>query len=149
MTQSPQAKESQLRKLITEMRLMEGTVNTLQQRLQIVLASASELSLAQKSLKDLKNIEPGNSLLVPIGGSAFINAKLGDPDKVVVGIGANVSLEMTHLDALNDVSERLEEMEKAQNSIEQQLGQILAQLKTHQSIAERLSSEIQKNNSGT
>jgi hypothetical protein len=40
-------------------------------------------------------------------------------------------------------------MEKAQNSIEQQLGQILAQLKSHQSIAERLSSEIQKNNSGT
>jgi prefoldin alpha subunit len=144
MAQSPQAKENQLRQLITEMRMMEGTVNTLQQRLQIVLASVSELRLARKSLEDLKNIEPGNNLLVPIGGSAFINANLGDSDKIVVGIGADVSLEMTQYDALNDISERLEEMEKAQSSIEQQLTQIMAQLQSHQRMVERLSSEIQQ-----
>jgi prefoldin alpha subunit len=144
MAQSPQAKENQLRQLITEMRMMEGTVTTLQQRLQIVLASVSELRLARKSLEDLKNIEPGNNLLVPIGGSAFINANLGDSDKIVVGIGADVSLEMTQYDALNDISERLEEMEKAQSSIEQQLTQIMAQLQSHQRMVERLSSEIQQ-----
>ena len=144
MAQGLPQKENQLRQLVTEMRMMEGTVNTLQQRLQVVLASVSELRLAKQSLGDLKDIESGSNLLVPVGGAAFIKASLGDVDKVVVGIGADVSLEMEYDDAVKDVDERLQEMEKAQNSIEQQLGQIMAQLEAHQSVAERLSAEIQQ-----
>ena len=144
MAQGLPPKENQLRQLVTEMRMMEGTVNTLQQRLQVVLASVSELRLAKQSLGDLKDIKSGSNLLVPVGGAAFINANLGDVDKVVVGIGADVSLEMEYEDAVKDVDERLQEMEKAQTSIEQQLGQIMAQLQSHQSMAERLSAEIQQ-----
>ena len=144
MSQGLQQKENQLRQLVTEMRMMEGTVNTLQQRLQVVLASVSELRIAKQSLEDLKNIENGNSLLVPVGGAAFINANLGELDSVVMGIGADVSVEMSYDDALKDVNERLEEMEKAQDSIEQQLGQIMAQLEAHQNMAENLSAEVQQ-----
>jgi len=143
MAQGLQQKENQLRQIVTEMRMMEGTVNTLQQRLQIVVASVSELRLAKQSLEDLKGVKLGSNLLVPVGGAAFINANLGDVEKVVVGIGADVSLEMAYEDAVKDINERLEEMEKAQGSIEQQLGQIMAQLDAHQSVAERLSAEIQ------
>lgn len=144
MTMSLSQKENQLRQILTEMRMMEGTVNTLQQRLQVVLASVTELRVAKQSLGDIKGNEPGSNLLVPVGGATFINASLGDIDRVVVGIGADVSLEMVYEDAVKDVSERLQEMEKAQASIEQQLGQIMAQLEAHQSIAERRSAEIQQ-----
>jgi prefoldin alpha subunit len=149
MTQSLSEKENKLRQLLTEMRMMEGTVNLLQQRLQVVMASVSELRLANQSLGDLKDIQSGSNLLVPIGGAAFINASLGNVQKVVVGIGADVSLEMTYDDAVKDVSERLMEMEKAQTSIEQQLGQIMAQLEAHQTVVERLSSEIQQTVQGS
>ena len=143
MAQGPQDKENQLRQIITEMRMMEGSVNTLQQRHQIVVSSVSELRVAKQSLEDLKNINTGSNLLVPIGGAAFINASLGDVEKVVVGIGADVSLEMNYDDAVKDINERLEEMEKALASIEQQLNQIMAQLEAHQDMAERLSAELQ------
>ncbi|MCJ7730746.1 prefoldin subunit alpha [Candidatus Bathyarchaeota archaeon] len=143
MAQGLQQRENQLRQLVTEMRMMEGSVNTLQQRLQMVVSSVSELRVAKQSLEDLKGIKPGSNLLVPVGGAAFINASLGDFDKVVVGIGADVSIEMAYDDAVKDVNERLDEMEKAQGSIEQQLGQIMAQLEAHQNMAERLSAEIQ------
>jgi prefoldin alpha subunit len=143
MSQGLQQKENKLRQIITEIRMMESTVNTLQQRLQIVIASLSELRMAKQSLEDLKNVYPENNLLVPIGGAAFINAKLGEIDKVVMGIGANVSVEMSLDDAVKDVTERVKEMEKAQGSIEQQLRQIMTQLEAHQNVAERLSAEIQ------
>ncbi len=149
MSQGLQQKENQLRQLVTEMRMMEGTVNTLQQRLQVVLASVSELRVAKQSLEDLKNIKLGNNLLVPVGGAAFINATLGELDKIVMGIGADVSVEMTYEDALKDVNERLEEMEKAQGSIDQQLGQIMAQLESHQAMAENLSTNIQQGVQGS
>lgn len=143
MSSGLQQKENQLRQLLTEMRMMEGSSNTLQQRLQQVLAAVSELRLAQQSLGDLKKVESGTNLLVPVGGGAFINAEMGGIDNVVVGIGADVSVEMQYDDAVKDVNGRLAEMEKAQASIEEQLGQILAQLETHKGMAERLSAEIQ------
>lgn len=142
-------KENQLRQILLEIRMMEGTVNTLQQRLQIVIASLSELNIAKNSLEDLNKIEPGNHLLVPVGGAAFVNATLGEINTVIIGIGADVSVEMTFNDALADITERLNEMEKAQESIQQQLGQIMAQLQTHQGIAERLSTEIQSTFQGS
>ena len=122
---------------------MEGTVNILQQRFSQVLAAVSELRLAQKSLGDLKETQPDSNLLVPVGGGAFVDARMGSIDKVVVGIGAGVSVEMQYDAAVEDVNHRLSEMEKAQASIDQQLRQILAQIESHQSVAERLSAEIQ------
>lgn len=123
--------------------MMENSVNVLQQRLQQVLAAVSELRLAQKSLEDLKDTEPGSNLLVPVGGGAFVDAKMGEINNVVLGVGAGVSVEMPYDTAVEDVSGRLAEMVKAQSSIDQQLRQILAQIESHQSVAERLSAEIQ------
>ena len=143
MSSGLQQKENQLRQLLSEMRMMEGSSNTLQQRLQQVIAAVSELRMAKNSLGDLKLVESGTNLLVPVGGGAFINAEMGGIDTVVVGIGAGVSVEMQYEDAVKDVNDRLSEMEKARASVEEQLGQILAQLETHQNMAERLSAEIQ------
>ena len=143
MSTGLQQKENQLRQLLTEMRQMEGTVNILQQRFSQVITAVSELRLSQKSLADLKDTKKDSNLLVPVGGGAFINAKMGSIEKVVVGIGAGVSVDMQYDAAVEDVSERLSEMEKAQASIDQQLRQILAQIESHQNVAERLSAEIQ------
>jgi len=140
---SQQEKEKQLRRFVTEMRMMEGSVDVLNQRLQLLTASISELRLAQGSLRDLKGIESGNPLLVPVGGGVFMDAQLGDISKVVVGIGADVSVEMYYDKAVEEIGERLQEMEQAQGAVQQQLGQILAQLESHQGMAERLSMELQ------
>jgi len=140
---SQQDKEKQLRRLVTEMRMMEGSVDVLNQRLQLLTSSISDLRLAQGSLRDLKGIESGNPLLVPVGGGVFMDAQLGDISKVVVGVGADVSVEMEYKKAVEDIGERLQKMEQAQGAVQQQLGQILAQLESHQGMAERLSMEIQ------
>ncbi len=142
-------KENQLRQIVAEMRQMEGSVNVLQQRFSQVMAAVSELRLAQKSLGDLNETQPDSNLLVPVGGGAFIDAKMGSIENVVVGIGAGVSVEMQYDAAVEDVTGRLTEMEKAQTAIDQQLRQILAQIESHQSMAERLSAEIQSTVQGS
>jgi len=133
---SQQDKEKQLRRLVTEMRMMEGSADVLNQRLQLLASSISELRLAQGSLRDLKDIESGNPLLVPVGGGVFMDAQLGDISKVVVGVGADVSVEMNYDEAVEDIGERLQEMEQAQGAVQQQLSQILAQLESHQGMVQ-------------
>jgi len=127
---------------------MQGSVDVLQQRLQILQGAMADLQIAISSLKALKEAEEGDSVLVPLGGGTFVNATLGDLRKVIVGVGADVSVEMDLDEGLEDVSGRLEEGEKASQSAQQQLGQILAQMQTHQNMVNRLSAQLRGEASG-
>lgn len=138
-----QDKENQLRRIVSEMQMMEGSVQVLEQRSQLLGANIQELRLAQTSLNSLKTVEEGNPILVPVGGSVFINSAIGELEKVIVGVGASVSVEMSYDKAVEEVNARLEELEKAMASVQEQLSQILAQLETHQGMAERLSADLQ------
>jgi prefoldin alpha subunit len=136
-------KEDQLRRILYELQMMEGTAQVLQQRLQILTSAQQELRVSQQSLNDMKELKPETPMLIPIGGAAFIHAKTGPIDKVIVGIGADVSVEMEFPKALEDVNKRLEEVEKTLASVEEQLGQVLAQMQSHQEVGNRLSAELQ------
>jgi prefoldin alpha subunit len=136
-------KEDQFRRLVVELRLMQGSAEILQQRLDLLRTALTDLRVAGSSLKALKDVEDGTPILVPMGGGTFVDAKLGDLSKVIVGIGAGASLEMDLEAALDDVSNRLSEVEKAAQSVQQQLEQILGQMQIHQDGINRLSAELQ------
>ena len=136
-------KEDQFRRLVVELRLMQGSAEILQQRLDLLRTALTDLRVADSSLKALKDVEDGTPILVPMGGGAFVDANLGDLSKVIVGIGAGASLEMDLEDALEDVSNRLSEVEKAAKSVQQQLEQIIGQMQIHQDGINRLSTELQ------
>ncbi len=63
-------------------------------------------------------------MLVPIGGSSYVKVKLADPDKVIVGMGAGVSVEKTLPEARATLKERLDELSKTMNSAQQQFSQV-------------------------
>jgi prefoldin alpha subunit len=122
---------------------MEGTANVLQQRMQILTQAQAELRVSQQSLSDLKEVQPDTPILIPVGGAAFIHAKTAPLDKVIVGVGADISVEMDYPKAVDDVKTRLEEVEKTLTSVDEQLGQVLAQMQSHQDAGNRLSAELQ------
>jgi prefoldin alpha subunit len=138
-----QSKEDQLRRILYELQLMEGTAQVLQQRMQVLTSAQAELRLSQQSLNEMKELKPDTPILVPVGGATFVHAKTGGLDKVIVGVGADVSVEMELPKALEDVNKRLEEVEKTLTSVEEQLGQVIAQMQSHQEAGNRLSAELQ------
>ena len=137
------SKEDQLRRILYELQLMENTAQILQQRLQILANAQIELRVRQQSLTEMKDLQPDTPILVPVGGAAFIHAKTAPLDKVIVGVGADVSVEMEYPKALEDVNKRLEEVEKTLVAVEGQLSQVLAQMQSHQEAGNRLSAELQ------
>ena len=140
---SAQNKEEQLRQILYQLQLMEGSVQTLQQRLEVLNTASADLAMSKNSLSELQNQKIETPILVPIGGGAFINAKTADISKVIIGIGADVSVEMELEKTIELVSNRLEEVEKAQISVQEQLSQILNQMQVYQSVGQRLSTELQ------
>ena len=135
-------REDQTRRLIYELQLMQGTADTLQQRLAILQNALADLRVAEESLKGLSETEEGSPILIPMGGGTLVNAQLGDTSKVIINIGAEVSIDMPLEDAQKNVADRLENVEKTNASVEQQLQQLLAQMEVHRDGINRLSAQI-------
>ncbi len=135
-------KEETLRRLIAELRLMQSSAEVLQRRLELLKSMEAELRMAESALKALREVEEGTPILIPIGGGTYIDARIGALNRVIVGVGADVSVEMEPEKALEDLSNRLEEVERASRAVEQQLEQLLMQMEIHQEGISRLAAEL-------
>ena len=121
-----------------EMRYLEQTAETLQQRISMVNAAISDLTYASMTLEGIEKEKENAELLVPIGGSAYVKAKLADTNKVIVGMGAGVSVEKTLAEAKATLKERLDELEKTMNAAQQQFNQVAERINTGRSRLETL-----------
>jgi prefoldin alpha subunit len=136
--------EDEVRKLSMQLRYFEQTAENLQQRLGMLNAALSDLSYASLTLESIQQEKENAEMLVPIGGSSYISVKLANPDKVVVGLGAGVSVEKTVTEAKAIVKERMDELQKTQVSAQQQLGQISERINQDRSRMESLLSGIRE-----
>ncbi len=139
---TPSGDEQELQKLSMELRYFEQTAENLQQRLGMLNAAVSDLSYANMTLENMEKEKENAELMVPIGGGNYITAKLATPDKVVVGMGAGVSIEKTLAEAKAIVKERIEELQKTQVSAQQQLSQIAERINSDRNRMESLLSKV-------
>jgi len=116
------------RELAVTLRILEGTAEALQARLNLVNAALTEQNFAKITLEGVEKETPDSSLFVPIGGGSFIKAKLQSSDKVIVGIGAGVSIERTITEAKQTVQNRISELEKTRVSLQQQFVQVAGRI---------------------
>ena len=116
--------DEELRKLSVELRMLEQTAEALQSRLSMINAVATDLTYANMALENLDKEKENVELLVPIGGTSYIRAKLDNPDKIIVGLGAGVSAEKTRQEAKEIIKKRLEDLGKNQQAVQQQFVQV-------------------------
>jgi prefoldin alpha subunit len=116
--------EEELRRLNVEMRLLEQTAEAVQTRVNMVNAVITDLTYATMTLEGLEEEKEGAELLVPIGGNSYAKTKLVNPDKMIVGVGAGVSVEKTLPETKEIIKKRLEDLEKTRGSLQQQFTQV-------------------------
>ena len=136
--------EEELRRLSVEMRYLEQTADTLQQRLSMLNAAITDLSYANMTLDGVEKEKENSELLVPIGGSSYVKMRLASADKVIVGIGAGVSVEKSLPEAKAMLKERLDELEKSSEAAQQQFSQIADRINTGRNRLETLLSSVRE-----
>ena len=139
--------EEELRKLSFEMRILQGEAEALQSRINMVNAVITDLTYANMALDGLEKHKEDAELLVPIGGSSYVKAKLQDPEMVLVGLGAGVSAEKTVQETKEIVKKRLEDLEKTRTSLRQRLAQVAQRIEEDRARFEELAAELRKENS--
>jgi prefoldin alpha subunit len=128
---SPDAGEQQVRQLLSDVRLLENSARILQSRLDIISAALSETLTAVQTLEGSREATEGTESLIPIGSGSFVKARLAEPQKAIIGIGAGVCIEKTTDDSIKELRVRSSELEKARGTITNQLEQVLGQTEAY------------------
>ncbi len=140
------SQEEELRRLSVEMRYLEQTAETLQQRISMINAALTDLTYANATLEGIEQEKENAEMLVPIGGSSYVKVKLANPDKVIVGLGAGVSVEKSLVDAKATIKERLDELEKTLQSAQTQFSQVAERLNSGRGRLESLLATVRQGN---
>lgn len=136
------SEEETLRRLAVELRILEGTAETLQSRINLVNATLTELRIASTTLEGVEEEKEGAPLFVPIGGGSYVKAKLESADTVIVGIGAGVAIERTIKEAKENLGNRIAEFEKMRTTFQQQLTQVIEKIQDGRSKFQELTAKL-------
>ncbi len=123
MASSQVKEEDVVRQLASEIRILEGSIGVLQSRLDIVRSAINEVTLAYNTLEGMKKLQNGDDTLVPVGAGSYIRMQMADSKKLVMGIGAGVAVEKDVEGSVEELKSRLQDLDKARTSIQQQLDQ--------------------------
>lgn len=136
--------DEELRRLTVELRFLEQTADTIQSRLNMINAVITDLNYSSMTLEDLEKEKENADLLVPIGGSSYVKAKLGSTERLIVGIGAGVSVEKPLPEAKEVMKKRLDDLEKARQSLQQQFTQVVDKINEDRAKVEAQIAEMRE-----
>ncbi|KYK27734.1 hypothetical protein AYK20_07910 [Thermoplasmatales archaeon SG8-52-1] len=130
--------DEELTKYMTLIEQYKDQMNQLELQSQYVNAAITDYSKAKMTVEKLNNLETGSEILLPIGGSTFINATTNDTSKVLFDIGAGIITEKKSEDAIKKIDKRIEDLQKTQEKLIQMIQNIQAETSEIYSKAQKL-----------
>lgn len=100
------------RNLLAQHREYQRRAEALHQQINMVGLSAQDCQRAITTIEELEKEKAGAQTMVPIGSGSFVYAKLEMIDKVVVNIGAGISIEKSVPEAKEILQKRKDELDK-------------------------------------
>ncbi len=122
-----------LESLNKELRGYIAQIEALRAEIAVVDEGIANLRAVIKTINNLKDLGKGKEILIPIGAGAQIEAKLENPDTIVVDIGSGISAELKHEEALAHIAKQIAELQVLRRTLEEAI--VEAYQKTEELLA--------------
>ena len=122
----------QVKEIFSQMKKCLGSVDIV-----VNNAAITDYNKVKITLEQLGNLDKDTEILLPIGGSTFINAITKDKSKVLFDIGGGVVMEKTSDDAIKKIDKRIDDLQKTQEKL-------LETMQNLQNEATEISAKAQK-----
>ena len=132
--------EQRINEMAQQSRNLELYLNEIAGREAAVARLLEEARLASNALQNINSNNETESLM-PIGTGVFIKANIPQITKLLVNVGAGITLEKNKEDTLNYIESRIKEFELALTQLTQQKQQITNQL---EQIQHQINSMLQQ-----
>ncbi len=94
----------------------------------------------KEALTEIQKVKKGNSALIPLGSSIFLEGDINETNKVIMGVGAGVCVRKDTKEAVEMVEKQIKEM----NNIEEQLGKQMVVMMNYAKNLQKELSEMVK-----
>ena len=139
--------EEKAQQLMQQMQMLETYFADLSQREGTLYSVLREATAAIESIKSLGQ-KSNSEALVPVGMGTFVKTKISSNDKVVLNIGAGISLEKDSTSAINYLEARIKEIEVAIQDTSAKKRDAAAQLEQGKNQINQLIQPDSQNRSG-
>jgi len=105
--------EDELRQAMMVLETYEAQLEALNRQTRLLQVSLEDTVRARDAFKALANAKEGDEVLIPVGASSFVHAKVTAKRTAIVGIGNRISAEKDLDEAVAFMSESVEEISSA------------------------------------
>ena len=138
---SPAGAEEEIQKLFLAYQQYQAQAEALVRQISLAQLTMEGLDRAATAVDAMEKSQEGQEMLVPIGSGSLIHARLASSAKVILGVGAGVSIEKNTSEAKEallarkgEISESSRKLNEALSKIDQEMQKIqdvLAKYESH------------------
>ena len=97
---------------------------------------ATEARRALSTVEHLANAPENETVLVPLGGGAYVQATVADPRKTLASLGSGVHAELTAAEAATRLRGRVDNLDSAQQALAKDIARLSDELDRATAILE-------------
>ena len=131
---------TELQQLVDALPQYEDQIRYWESQLQAISNVRADIVQAQETLNGMLDSKKEMEMLVPVGHNTSIFTTVDDLDRILVGLGSRVYMETSRKDSLKRLNNRLEDMEKASQTYQENLSKSQQDYVTIRERAEYLNS---------
>jgi prefoldin alpha subunit len=135
--------EQEVRVLLGQLQQSEAEARAYEQQMELVSFTISEIDNAVEAVEALSKPDIGKETLIPIGANSFVYGTIPQTNRVIIGLGANVSAEVDVGDAMSYLAERKEKLTEMHGQFVARLNQIGSQIYSLESKLQAVQSQLQ------
>jgi prefoldin alpha subunit len=126
--------EEEIRRLLGAYQQYQAQAEAIAQQLGLTQMTVQGLDRAFVAVEALDSANDGQEMLVPIGSGSFVFAKLASKERVVLNVGAGVSIEKPAAEAKESLKVRKAEVAEAAKKLSEMLNKIDGEMAKIQSV---------------
>lgn len=137
-------KDEELAKYMALIEQYKEQMNSIEMQSQYLQAAIADYNKARLTIEQLSNTDTGTEMLLPIGGSTYIDAAAKNTSKVLYDIGGGIVTEKTTEDAIKKIDERIESLQKTQEKLITTMQQLQSETTEVYAKAQKILAEKQE-----
>ena len=136
MSSTPRGEE-EIRRLLAAYQQYQAQAESIIQQINLTQLTAEGLNRAVAAVEALDKAEVGQEMLVPIGSGSFIYGKLASVEKVILNVGAGVSIEKTAAEAKEILQARKADVLEGSKKLSEVLAKVDQEMQRIQAVMQK------------
>jgi prefoldin alpha subunit len=138
--------DEEFQKAVAEYEMLRSQMEALAQQNELLSMSIEEHMRAKETMARFQKGGKGSEILVPVGANSFLFAEIKEPDKAIMGIGSDLTVEESMAEAIKRLEGKIEDLNGALKGCADKIVEISQKAEEKSVVVKALYAKTQEGN---